>query len=86
MGFNQEERIKIDGWTYNPDFLRHGDKVLLVDDVFDSGRTINYLARVIMNRGLPRNDVKIACTITRFENISLSLCRSLQIIGAERST
>ena len=40
-GFDQQESIKIDGWTYNPDFLRHGDKVLLVDDVFDSGRTIN---------------------------------------------
>lgn len=59
-GFDQEEMIRVDGWTYNPDFLRHGDKVLLVDDVFDSGRTINYLARVIMDRGLPRNDVKIA--------------------------
>lgn len=59
-GFSQEETIRIDGWTYNPDFLRHGDKVLLVDDVFDSGRTINYLARVIMERGLPRDDIKIA--------------------------
>jgi len=59
-GFNQEETIRIDGWTYNPDFLRHGDRVLLVDDVFDSGRTINYLARVIMERGLPRDDIKIA--------------------------
>ncbi|MEJ5185433.1 MAG: phosphoribosyltransferase [Rectinemataceae bacterium] len=59
-GFNQEDSIKIDGWTYNPDFLRHGDRVLLVDDVFDSGRTINHLARVIMDRGLPRSDVKIA--------------------------
>lgn len=59
-GFDQQEIIRIDGWTYNPDFLRHGDKVLLVDDVFDSGRTINYLAKVIMNRGLPRSDIKIA--------------------------
>lgn len=59
-GFDQQEIIRVDGWTYNPDFLRHGDKVLLVDDVFDSGRTINYLAKVIMNRGLPRSDIKIA--------------------------
>ncbi len=59
-GFDQQEAIKIDGWTYNPDFLRHGDKVLLVDDVFDSGRTINYLTKVIMDRGLPRSDIKIA--------------------------
>jgi len=60
QGFDQQQTIKIDGWTYNPDFLRHGDKILLVDDVFDSGRTINYLAKVIMDRGLPRSDVKIA--------------------------
>ena len=59
-GFDQQEAIKIDGWTYSPDFLRHGDKVLLVDDVFDSGRTINYLTKVIMDRGLPRDDIKIA--------------------------
>lgn len=54
------EAIKIDGWTYNPDFLRGGDKVLLVDDVYDSGRTINYLVDVIMQRGLSRNNIKVA--------------------------
>ena len=55
-----QESIKIDGWTYNPDLLRRGDKVLLVDDVYDSGRTINYLTNVIMERGLPREDIKVA--------------------------
>ncbi len=54
------ESIKIDGWTYNPDFLRGGDKVLLVDDVYDSGRTINYLVDVIMQRGLSRSNIKVA--------------------------
>jgi hypoxanthine phosphoribosyltransferase len=57
---NTQEAIKIDGWTYSPDFLRKGDKVLLVDDVYDSGRTINYLTNVIMERGLPRDDIKVA--------------------------
>jgi len=60
VGVNSRETIKIDGWTYNPDFLRGGDRVLLVDDVYDSGRTINHLAKVIMERGLPREQVKIA--------------------------
>ena len=55
-----QEAVKIDGWTYSPDFLRGGDKVLLVDDVYDSGRTINYLAQVIMGRGLSRDNIKIA--------------------------
>ena len=56
----QSEIIRIDGWTYSPEHLRIGDKVLLVDDIFDTGRTINFLAKVIMDRGIPRNDLKIA--------------------------
>jgi hypoxanthine phosphoribosyltransferase len=55
-----QDEVKVDGWTYSPDFLRPSDKVLLVDDVYDSGRTINYLAREIMARGLPRQTIKIA--------------------------
>ena len=55
-----QEAIKIDGWTYSPDLLRGSDKVLLVDDVYDSGRTINYLTQVFMQRGLPRDNIKIA--------------------------
>ncbi len=52
--------IRIDGWTYSPDYLRVGDKVLFVDDIFDTGRTINHLVNVILQRGLPRQDVKVA--------------------------
>ncbi|HEY9055425.1 MAG TPA: phosphoribosyltransferase [Rectinemataceae bacterium] len=59
-GVGRQESIKVDGWTYDPDFLRSGDKVLLIDDVYDSGRTINYLAELIMQRGLSRDDIKIA--------------------------
>jgi len=54
------EHIKVDGWTYSPDYLRVGDKVLLIDDIFDSGRTINHLAQIILDKGLPRKDLKIA--------------------------
>jgi hypoxanthine phosphoribosyltransferase len=54
------EKIMIEGWTYPPEHLRHGDKILLVDDIFDTGRTINYLAKVIMEKGIPRKDLKIA--------------------------
>jgi hypoxanthine phosphoribosyltransferase len=52
--------IRVDGWTYSPEYLRSGDKVLLVDDIFDTGRTINHLVNVILERGLPRQDVKVA--------------------------
>ena len=54
------ESVKVDGWTYSPDYLRVGDKVLLVDDIFDSGKTINYLAQIILDKGIPRRDLKIA--------------------------
>ena len=53
-------KIEIDGWTYSPDLLKKGDKVLLVDDIFDSGKTINYLAQVIIDKGIYRNNLKIA--------------------------
>ncbi|MDR0464002.1 MAG: phosphoribosyltransferase [Treponema sp.] len=54
------DKVKVDGWTYSPDYLRVGDKVLLIDDIFDSGRTINHLAQIILDKGIPRKDLKIA--------------------------
>jgi hypoxanthine phosphoribosyltransferase len=56
----QPGRIKVEGWTYAPDHLRSGDKVLLVDDIFDSGETINHLAGIILEKGIPRDDLKVA--------------------------
>lgn len=56
----EHESIRIDGWTYNPKYLRTGDKVLLIDDIFDSGRTINYLVNELLDKGVPRKDIKIA--------------------------
>jgi hypoxanthine phosphoribosyltransferase len=57
---SRQERVRVDGWTYDPDHLRHGDRVLLVDDIFDSGRTINHLVEIIMAKGIPRGDIKVA--------------------------
>ncbi|MDR0878877.1 MAG: phosphoribosyltransferase [Treponema sp.] len=54
------DNITVEGWTYAPEHLRVGDKVLLVDDIFDTGRTINYLAEIILERGIPRQDLKVA--------------------------
>jgi hypoxanthine phosphoribosyltransferase len=54
------DQIKVEGWTYAPDFLRTGDKVLLVDDIFDSGKTVNHLAGIILEKGIPRDDLKVA--------------------------
>lgn len=54
------DAVMVDGWTYSPDYLRTGDKVLLVDDIFDSGNTINHLAKIILEKGIPRDDLKVA--------------------------
>ena len=51
--------VHIDGWTYSPEHLCAGDKILLVDDVFDSGRTLNCLAQVLLEQGVPRSDIKV---------------------------
>jgi hypoxanthine phosphoribosyltransferase len=59
-GVHESDEVKVEGWTYAPDSLRTGDKILLVDDIFDSGKTINHLAEIIMAKGIPRKDLKVA--------------------------
>jgi len=56
----QRDRVMVDGWTYSPEHLRHGDKILLIDDIFDTGKTINHLVEILIERAYPRNDVKVA--------------------------
>jgi hypoxanthine phosphoribosyltransferase len=55
-----ESDVRIDGWTYSPDYLRSGDKVLIVDDIFDTGKTVNALVEVVLSKGIPREDIKVA--------------------------
>jgi hypoxanthine phosphoribosyltransferase len=57
---NERDKVRIDGWTYSPEYLRSGDKVLIVDDIYDTGRTIKHLTEVVLEKGIPRKDVKIA--------------------------
>ena len=58
-GVRESNEVKVDGWTYPPDSLRTEDKILLVDDIFDSGKTINHLANIIMGKGISRKDLKV---------------------------
>ena len=55
-----ESEVRIDGWTYSPEHLRSGDKILIVDDIFDTGKTVNALVSVILSKGIPRSDIKVA--------------------------
>ncbi len=56
---NQHDAVRIDGWTYSPDYLRMGDKVMLIDDIYDSGRTLNYLVSILLEKGVPRENIKV---------------------------
>jgi len=60
LDISKREKVHVDGWTYDPEHLRHGDKVLLLDDIFDSGNTINYLVGILIDKGIPRSDIKVA--------------------------
>lgn len=52
--------VDIDGWTYSPLKLQKGQKVLIVDDIFDTGMTVNALVKTVMEAGIPREDIKVA--------------------------
>ena len=55
----EHDSVRIDGWTYSPEYLRPGDKILLVDDIYDSGRTLNFLVEALLEKGVPRSDIKV---------------------------
>ena len=49
-GFNEEEpEMHIDGWTTAPQAIRALDRVLLVDDIFDTGKSANILWEMLQN-------------------------------------
>lgn len=52
--------VDIDGWTWSPKNLKKGQKVLIVDDIFDTGMTVNALVNTVMECGIPREDIKVA--------------------------
>lgn len=52
--------VDIDGWTWSPKNLKPGQKVLVVDDIYDTGLTVNSLVDTIMSAGIPREDIKVA--------------------------
>lgn len=56
----EHSRIHIDGWTYSPEYLRPGDKILICDDIYDSGHTIDYLVNVFLEKGIARDQIKVA--------------------------
>lgn len=54
------ENIILEGCTYDPSSLEKNQKILLIDDIFDSGRTLNYFTRIIHSHGIPLENIRIA--------------------------
>lgn len=59
-GVHDNADVVLDGWTFPPDKLKSDASVLLVDDIFDSGATVNYLVTDLVKHGLKRQNIKIA--------------------------
>ncbi len=58
--FVADPKVTVEGWTRSPDSLSPGDKILLVDDIFDTGRTVNHLVRLLVDQGINRADIAVA--------------------------
>lgn len=56
----QRSRVVVDGWTHPPEALSPSARVLLAEDIFDSGRTVNHLVSLFLNRGLSRENIRVA--------------------------
>lgn len=52
-------RVYVDGWTYPPANLRPGDRIMLIDDIFDTGNTINALVNILLDYGVSRRNIKV---------------------------
>jgi len=60
----QDKAVRVHGLDYIIDNINSDDNVLLVDDVFDSGRSIDAIFKNLeakTRRNMPRN-IKVACT------------------------
>ncbi|MBN1524779.1 MAG: phosphoribosyltransferase [Spirochaetales bacterium] len=59
-GMGTAGQVIVDGWTYSPEKLRDGQNVLFIDDIFDTGQTLNSLVASILDTGIKREHIKIA--------------------------
>lgn len=82
----QYSKIHIDGWTYSPDYLRPGDRIMLIDDIFDTGNTINFLVEDLMEHGVPRENIKVIVHDYKFFSYKKQLpiqpdyyCRKIEV-------
>ena len=60
LGVHENTEVILDGWTLHPKTLKPDTSVLIVDDIFDSGATVNFLVHDLIKNGIRRDCIKIA--------------------------
>lgn len=59
-GQKRNDNLEIDGWTYEPKNLTKNDRVMLIDDIYDSGKTLNEIVNIFINTyGIPRSAITV---------------------------
>ena len=59
-GIAEKSKISSESWTINPINFIDNKKILLADDIFDSGATINYLVDKLFKIGIKPENLKVA--------------------------
>ena len=52
-------QLSVEGWTKKPEDIDPDSKILFIDDIFDSGLTINNLVGYLISKGLKRENIKV---------------------------
>lgn len=89
----KSHEVTIEGWTYPPDCIKPTDKILLVDDIFDSGKTLTRLVEFLLNKRISRQQIKIAVhdyKIHRYQEVQPAIapdfwCRKFEIDTPEEN-
>ena len=51
--------VNVEGWTLSPDKIKKDDKIMLIDDIYDSGNTINELVTLFLKAGISGENIKV---------------------------
>ncbi len=57
---HENTEVVLDGWTLDPKSLSPITSILIVDDIFDSGATINFLVNDLIKNGINRESIRVA--------------------------
>lgn len=76
FGINKQSKdVKVHGLHYIVDNIKTKDALLIVDDVFDSGRSITALLEqlAVLTKGNMPQDIRIACPWYKYKNNTVDI-------------